>query len=207
VVREPRGYRSVVCHFRSTAVDKGARGGAPFGEVLFGCRHNLRRGAQGSRGQSCNSQPEGCGYVRYSQLSGLCRGCGRTEPPAISPERPCLPLRVDGQFDILLEFAKLLLCPCSCHVRRLDAVCRLARCGLRLLSSADRSRSELAAAAPAPHHAPRPPDDARSWPAGRGGRGRAPQRCPSFLMKFSPTRQPPNLEQAAKTYRKRTTNN
>jgi hypothetical protein len=92
VVREPRGYRSVVCHFRSTAVDKGARGGAPFGEVLFGCRHNLRRGAQGSRGQSCNSQPEGCGYVRYSQLSGLCRGCGRTEPPAVSPERPCLPL-------------------------------------------------------------------------------------------------------------------
>ena len=60
-------------------------------------------------------------------------------------------------------------------VRRLDAVCRLARCGLRLLSSADRSRSELAAAAPAPHHAPRPPDDARSWPAGRGGRGRAPR--------------------------------
>ena len=205
-MHEPRGYRSVVCHFRSTAVDKGARGGAPFGEVLFGCRHTLRRGAQGSRGQSCNSQPEGCGYVRYSQLSGLCRGCGRTEPPAISPERPCLPLRVDGQFDILLEFAKLLLCPCSCATARRGLSSGPVRPEAAVVRGPvpQRARCRRARAAP------------RTSPPGRctqlAGRARRPrpgaaQRCPSFLMKFSPTRQPPNLEQAAKTYRKRTTNN
>jgi hypothetical protein len=59
VVREPRGYRSVVCHFRSTAVDKGARGGAPFGEVLFGCRHTLWRGAQAVAGKAATRNPKG----------------------------------------------------------------------------------------------------------------------------------------------------
>jgi hypothetical protein len=115
-VREPRGYRSVVCHFRSTAVDKGARGGAPFGEVLVRLSAHL---AARRAGQSRAKLQLATRRVRIRTVFPAVWSVPRLWPHRASGSLSRAPLFATVSADILLEFAKLLLCPCSCHVRRL----------------------------------------------------------------------------------------